>query len=139
MRGVGPEVADPLGSFEVGEHEDVEQLGAGSRAESVESLMQSALKLVGTHLPSDRLWEAAHGDDLARPLMGHAEDVGDLDEAHGPDRHVTARVASNGSGVPRIGEKPQIDERARRWGKAHVLGSPMLAFCATCRENYAIR
>jgi hypothetical protein len=27
---VAPELADPVGSFEVGEHEDVEQLGAGA-------------------------------------------------------------------------------------------------------------
>ena len=38
-----PELADPVGSFEVGQHEDVEQLGAGSRAEGVEALSESAL------------------------------------------------------------------------------------------------
>jgi hypothetical protein len=35
---VAPELADPVGSLEVGEHQDVEQLGAGSRTESVEAL-----------------------------------------------------------------------------------------------------
>jgi hypothetical protein len=27
---IAPELADPVGAFEVGEHQDVEQLGAGS-------------------------------------------------------------------------------------------------------------
>jgi hypothetical protein len=35
---VAPELTDPLGTLEVGEHEDVEQLGAGSRPEGVEAL-----------------------------------------------------------------------------------------------------
>ena len=29
---------------------------------------------------ADRLGEAAHVDDLARPLVAHAKDVGDLDD-----------------------------------------------------------
>ena len=36
--GVAPELADPVRPLEVGEHEDVEQLGAGSRTEGVEAL-----------------------------------------------------------------------------------------------------
>jgi hypothetical protein len=36
--GVPIELADPVGAFEVGEHEDVEQLGAGSGAERVEAM-----------------------------------------------------------------------------------------------------
>jgi hypothetical protein len=35
---VAPKLADPIGPLEVGEHEDVEQLGAGSGAEGVEAL-----------------------------------------------------------------------------------------------------
>jgi hypothetical protein len=31
-----PELADPVGSLEVGKHQDVEQLGAGSGAKRVE-------------------------------------------------------------------------------------------------------
>jgi hypothetical protein len=46
---VAPELADPVGSLEVGEHQDVEQLGAGSRAERVETFSESALQLVRTH------------------------------------------------------------------------------------------
>jgi hypothetical protein len=46
---VPPIGADPVGAVEVGEHQDVEQLGAGSRAESLQTLLQSTLKLVGTH------------------------------------------------------------------------------------------
>jgi hypothetical protein len=40
---VAPELTDPVGALEVGEHEDVEQLGAGSGAEGVEALAQPAL------------------------------------------------------------------------------------------------
>jgi hypothetical protein len=32
------EIADPLGALEVGEHEDVEQFGAGGRGEGVKAL-----------------------------------------------------------------------------------------------------
>jgi hypothetical protein len=32
---VAPELADPVGSLEVGQHQDVEQFGAGSRPEGV--------------------------------------------------------------------------------------------------------
>jgi hypothetical protein len=39
----------PVGPLEVGEHEDVEQLGAGSGTESVQALMYPALKFVGSH------------------------------------------------------------------------------------------
>ena len=35
---VAPELADPVGALEVGEHEDVEQLGAGCGSERVEAL-----------------------------------------------------------------------------------------------------
>jgi hypothetical protein len=35
---VSPELADPVGSLEVGEHEDVEQLGARSGTERVQAL-----------------------------------------------------------------------------------------------------
>jgi hypothetical protein len=34
---VVPELADPLGALEAGDHDDVEQLGAGSRPERVEA------------------------------------------------------------------------------------------------------
>jgi hypothetical protein len=37
--GVAPELADPVGSLEVREHQDVEEFGAGSRAEGVETLL----------------------------------------------------------------------------------------------------
>ena len=46
---VAPELADPVGLLEVGEHEDVEQLGAESRTEGVETLPESALELIGPH------------------------------------------------------------------------------------------
>ena len=35
---VGPELSDPFGSLEVGEHQDVEKLGAGSRTEGIQPL-----------------------------------------------------------------------------------------------------
>ena len=44
---VAPELADPVGSLEVGEHQDVEQLGAGSRPEGVQALLEPALDLSG--------------------------------------------------------------------------------------------
>jgi len=44
---VPPELADPVGPVEVGEHEDVEQLSAWSGGERVETLLQSALEFVG--------------------------------------------------------------------------------------------
>jgi len=34
---VALELADPIGSLEVGEHQDAEKLGAGSRTEGVET------------------------------------------------------------------------------------------------------
>jgi hypothetical protein len=37
---LAPELADPLGPFEGGEHQDVEQLGAGSGAEGVETFSE---------------------------------------------------------------------------------------------------
>jgi hypothetical protein len=46
---VAPELSDPVGAVEVGEHEDVEELGAGSRAEGVQALPDSALELIGPH------------------------------------------------------------------------------------------
>ena len=44
---VAPELADPVGAVEVGEHQDVEKLGAASRPDGVQALLESALKLVG--------------------------------------------------------------------------------------------
>ena len=38
-----------LGSLEVGEHQDLEQLGAGSGAERIQAFSESALNLVGSH------------------------------------------------------------------------------------------
>ena len=46
---IAPELADPVGSLEVGEHQDVEQLGAGSWAEGVDTFAESALEFVGSH------------------------------------------------------------------------------------------
>jgi hypothetical protein len=46
---VAPELSDPVGSLEVGEHEDVEQLGAGSRRESLEASPEPCLYLVECH------------------------------------------------------------------------------------------
>jgi hypothetical protein len=43
---VAPELPDPVGSLEVGKREDVEEFGAASGAEGVETLSESALKLV---------------------------------------------------------------------------------------------
>ena len=42
-------LADPVGSLEVGEHQDVEEFGAGSGAEGVEALPEAALQLIRPH------------------------------------------------------------------------------------------
>jgi hypothetical protein len=47
---VAPELSDPVGSLEVGEHQDVEEFGAGSGTEGVETLSESAFELVRSHL-----------------------------------------------------------------------------------------
>jgi hypothetical protein len=51
LRLVPPELADALGSLEVGKHQDVKQLGAGSRsgAERVQALPESALEFIRAH------------------------------------------------------------------------------------------
>jgi hypothetical protein len=41
--------ADRIGAFEVGEHEDVEKLGAGSRPESIEAVSESTFEIVRSH------------------------------------------------------------------------------------------
>jgi hypothetical protein len=46
---VPPELADPVGPVEVGEHQDVEELGAGSRPERAESLTELTLALLQVH------------------------------------------------------------------------------------------
>jgi hypothetical protein len=46
---VPPVRADPVDALEVGKHQDVQELGAGSWAESLKTLLKSALKVVGTH------------------------------------------------------------------------------------------
>jgi hypothetical protein len=46
---VAPELSDPVGALEVGEHEDAEQLGAGSGTERVETLPQTPLEFVRSH------------------------------------------------------------------------------------------
>jgi hypothetical protein len=48
-RQLAPELSDPVGSLEVGEHQDVEELGAGSGTERVEALSESALEFIRTH------------------------------------------------------------------------------------------
>jgi len=50
------ELADPAGAVVVGKREDVEQLGAGSGTERVQTLTKLALKVLQVHgAPSSRL------------------------------------------------------------------------------------
>ena len=42
-------LADPVGAFEVGEHQNVEQLGAGSGTEGVQALTERLLHLLKGH------------------------------------------------------------------------------------------
>ena len=44
-----PELADPVGSLEVGEHQDVEQFRPGERAESIEPLAQLSFDVLQVH------------------------------------------------------------------------------------------
>jgi hypothetical protein len=46
---VGPELADPVGTLEVGKHEDVEKLGASRRREGLEALPERVLHLLEDH------------------------------------------------------------------------------------------
>jgi hypothetical protein len=44
--------SDVVGALEVGQHQDVEEFGAGSGTEGVHALPKSALQLIGPHLLS---------------------------------------------------------------------------------------
>jgi hypothetical protein len=46
---VAPELSDPVGPVEVGQHQDVEQLAAWSGTEGVEALPDSAFEFIRTH------------------------------------------------------------------------------------------
>jgi len=46
-----PELSDPVGSLEVGKHQDVEQFGAGSRAEGVKTIPKSPGPMSQRDLP----------------------------------------------------------------------------------------
>jgi len=64
---VAPELADPLGALEVGKHQDVKQLGAGSRPESVEALPKYLLELgQGRHRVNGKPLRATHVRSLLR-------------------------------------------------------------------------
>jgi hypothetical protein len=54
---VAPELADPVGSLEVREHQDVEQLGAGGWRQCLEALSQDLLHLLEDHEWSLRITE----------------------------------------------------------------------------------
>ena len=63
---VSLELSNSVGPLEVGEHEDVEKLGAGSQSESIEAFPESALELIRSHRPR-----------LRRPIAApHIPDVG---------------------------------------------------------------
>ena len=46
---VPPELADPVGALELGQHQDVKEFGARSRPESVKALSEAALEFVWPH------------------------------------------------------------------------------------------
>jgi len=70
---VAPELADPIGSLEVGEHQDVEKLGAGSGAERVEACLETALEFVGAH--GRRLRDGGAMHKGAGHTLGHSRTV----------------------------------------------------------------
>jgi len=68
LSGVAPELSDPVGSLEVGEHEDVEQLGARSRPEGLKALREATLKVIRSIGKSLRRREASPG-----PMYGSSD------------------------------------------------------------------
>ena len=46
---VGPELADPLGPLEVGQHQDVEQFGTRSGTDGVQTSPYATLELIRSH------------------------------------------------------------------------------------------
>ena len=52
---VAPELTDPVGSLEVGEHQDVEQLGAGSRTEGVWTGQDTSFEITWPHVALSHL------------------------------------------------------------------------------------
>jgi hypothetical protein len=72
---VAAELADPLGALEVGEHEDVEQFGARSRAERVQARSEAALELA--------VWFVARVRRRGRPRRLHGRATGELHGAAG--------------------------------------------------------
>jgi hypothetical protein len=69
---VCPELADPLGSFEVGEYEDVEQLRTETRPNGVESLAQYSFELREIH-EGERQYP---GGTTSRQARGRSSGVG---------------------------------------------------------------
>jgi hypothetical protein len=53
VSGCPPELADPIGPVEVGEHQDVEQLGAWSGAEGIEALPLAGARVRPGLIPRD--------------------------------------------------------------------------------------
>mgnify|MGYP003547773656 CR=1 FL=1 len=64
---VAPELSDPVGSLEVGEHQDVEQLGAGSRTEGVEALPELSFEVLRFHVQPAREAAQVHLSTGPRP------------------------------------------------------------------------
>jgi hypothetical protein len=56
---VTPEFPDPVSPVEVRQHEDVEQLGAGSWSERIEAFSEFSLELIGSHRGSLRCHEVS--------------------------------------------------------------------------------
>jgi hypothetical protein len=44
---IAPELTDRVGSLEIGEHQDMEQFGAGSRSEGLQTVSESAFPAAG--------------------------------------------------------------------------------------------
>jgi hypothetical protein len=73
---VPPELSDPVGALEVGEHEDVEQFGAGSGTEGVEARLESVLQFVRSHSRKSRM--VAIGACHDAMIRGASDGRGDL-------------------------------------------------------------
>jgi hypothetical protein len=82
---VAPELADPIGPFEVGEHEDVEQLGAGSRL-SASRRSHSCLSSSFGRMRSGDYGVAGQRETAGPPSIASFDEGGRLRGFRSPDR-----------------------------------------------------
>ncbi len=137
---VAPELSDSVGPLEVGGHEDMEQLGAGSGSECVEALPELAhgagliLGSGATDTPSMSYWGWG-GGGYVFPIAGWAIDHllwGDLDDAERSG--VRAAIAD-----PVVNEGVRSEALGRRSEKLQAIGSEASFFSGLARIDGEFR